>query len=149
MKAKHLEMRFEQTRLLSKMSPCTRRQFGAVIVNPITNSTISEGYNGLPKGCEHKLCGGDTCARDSLGVVSGQRLEVGCHHAEANAITNAARLGSAVQGCWLIVNGEPCLMCAKLIHHSGIQRVYCIDGGYSTKNGVDYFRQHGVEVILN
>ena len=63
-------------------------------------------------------------------------------------ITIAARLGAPTDGCWLVVNGEPCIACAKLIHHSGIGRVYCIDGGYLSSEGVEYLRTHSVGVVL-
>jgi dCMP deaminase len=47
----------------------------------------------------------------------------------------------------MIVTGEPCLMCSKLIHHAGISRVYVVDGGYMGENGVSYLERHGVEII--
>ncbi len=37
-------------------------------------------------------------------------------------------------------------MCAKLIHHSGILKVYVVEGGYKGANGVQYLRDHGVLV---
>jgi len=80
-------------------------------------------------------------------VQSGTRMEVGCHHAEMNVICNAAANGVPTRGAWMIVTGEPCLLCAKLIHHAGIARVLVVDGGYAGANGVDYLLQHGVLVI--
>ena len=47
---------------------------------------------------------------------------------------------------WLLVTGEPCTMCAKLIHHAGIARVVIVDGGFAGENGVAYLEGHGVEV---
>ncbi|MDA0374008.1 MAG: deaminase, partial [Planctomycetota bacterium] len=93
-----------------------------------------------------RLCGGETCLRDDLGVRSGERMEVGCHHAEMNVICNAAANGVPTRRAWLIVTGEPCAMCAKMIHHSGIARVLVVEGGYLGENGVRYLRDHGVEV---
>jgi dCMP deaminase len=63
-----------------------------------------------------------------------------------NVICNAAAGGVATQGAWLIVTGEPCMMCSKLIHHAGIARVVVVDGGYGGFNGVSYLEQHGVAV---
>jgi deoxycytidylate deaminase len=91
-------------------------------------------------------------ARDKLltkypPIQSGTQLHLGCHHAESNAITNAARLGIKTDGCHLVVTGEPCLACAKLIHHAGIAKVYCIQGGYVGGDaGPEYLRTHGIEV---
>jgi len=47
----------------------------------------------------------------------------------------------------MIVNYEPCLMCAKLLHHFGITKVYVIGGSYSTREGVDYLEANGVTVV--
>jgi len=145
MKAKFLKFRIAQCLQLASLSPCTRRQFGAVIVNPDSNSILAEGYNGTPRGHKHDLCGTNSCLRDC--VQSGTRLEVGCHHAEANALMNALRNHSDIRGSIMIVSGEPCLMCAKLIHHSGIETVYTIQGSYSAVDGVDYLKENNVEVI--
>ena len=79
-------------------------------------------------------------------VKSGTQVEVGCHHAEMNAICNAAAQGVSTAGMWLLVTGEPCRMCAKLTHHAGIVKVVCVDNGYSGIDGVAYLREHGVEV---
>jgi len=80
------------------------------------------------------------------GVKSGTRVEIGCHHAEMNVICNAAAAGVATAGAWLIVTGEPCMMCSKLIHHAGIKGVYIVEGGYAGENGVSYLEKHGVVV---
>jgi len=47
-----------------------------------------------------------------------------------NVICNAAAQGVAIKGMCLIVTGEPCLMCAKLIVQCGISHVICVKGGY-------------------
>ncbi len=64
-----------------------------------------------------------------------------------NVVCNAAANGVACRGAWLIVTGEPCVLCAKLIHHAGIVRVLIVEGGYLGANGVQYLRDHGVEVV--
>lgn len=80
-------------------------------------------------------------------IPSGTRLERGCHHAEGNVICNAASSGVKTEGAWLIVTGEPCLMCAKSIHHAGISKVLCVKGGYKGgDDGPDYLRENGVQV---
>ena len=60
---------------------------------------------------------------------------------------NAAANGVSTRGAWLICNGEPCMMCAKLIHHAGITRVLVVAGGYLGSNGCEYLKQHGVGVV--
>jgi dCMP deaminase len=106
---------------------------------------LMDGYNGGPRG-GGTLCGGDVCLRTEQEIPSGTRLEIGCHHAEMNVICNAAANGVSTRGAWLIVTGEPCQMCAKLIHHAGIVRVILVTDGYAGENGVQYLEAHGVEV---
>ncbi len=145
MKEKHIRIRIEQCLALAKASNCPRRKFGALLLDPSRNVTLMDGYNGGPRG-GGDLCGGDVCSRDELGVQSGTRMEIGCHHAEMNVICNCAASGVATQGAWLLVTGEPCVLCAKLIHHAGITKVVVVGGGYAGANGVDYLRAHGVAV---
>lgn len=145
MKDKHIQIRIEQCLALAKASNCPRRTFGALLLDPLRNVILMDGYNGGPRGGGH-LCGGETCLRDTMGVKSGTRMEIGCHHAEMNVVCNAAAGGVATRGAWLIVTGEPCLLCAKLIHHAGIEKVIVVTGGYAGENGVSYLHDHGVAV---
>jgi dCMP deaminase len=144
-KEKHVRIRIAQCLALADASNCPRRKFGALLLDPIRNVVLMDGYNGGPRG-GGDLCGGDVCLRDTLHIPSGTRMEIGCHHAEMNVICNAAANGVATAGAWLIVNGEPCILCGKLIHHAGIRRVLVVQGGYAGENGVAYLREHGVEV---
>ena len=145
MKDKHIQIRIEQCLALAKASNCVRRQFGALLLDPTRNVILMDGYNGGPRG-GGRLCGGEVCIRDTRGVKSGTRMEVGCHHAEMNVICNAAANGVSTRGAWLLITGEPCILCAKLIHHAGITRVLVVDGGYAGANGCDYLEAHGVGV---
>ncbi len=145
MKDKHIRIRVEQCLSLAKASNCPRRKFGALLIDPDRNVVLMDGYNGGPRG-GGELCGGTECLRDTMRVPSGERMEIGCHHAEMNVICNAAANGVACRGAWLIVTGEPCAMCAKMIHHAGIVQVMVVEGGYAGANGVDYLRAHGVTV---
>lgn len=145
MKDKHLAIRIEQCLALAKASNCPRRKFGALLVDPSRNVVLMDGYNGGPRG-GGELCGGEECLRDTMDIKSGTRVEIGCHHAEMNLICNSAANGVSTKGAWLIVTGEPCLMCSKLMHHSGISRVIVVDGGFGGANGCDYLESHGVEV---
>lgn len=145
MKKKHIDIRIQQCLLLSAASNCTRRKFGALLLDPVRNVVLMDGYNGGPRG-GGRLCGGEVCLRDEGAVQSGTRMEIGCHHAEMNVICNAAANGIKTQGAWLLVTGEPCVLCAKLIHHSGIGKVVVVEGGYAGANGCNYLQAHGVEV---
>ena len=146
MKEKHVRIRIEQCLALAKASNCPRRKFGALLLDPKRNVVLMDGYNGGPRG-GGELCGGDVCLRDTQEVVSGTRMEIGCHHAEMNVICNCAAGGVATAGAWLIVTGEPCTLCAKLIHHAGIAQVIIVEGGYMGANGVKYLEAHGVKIL--
>ena len=137
---KHIVFRIEHANKIKTLSPCPRGQVGAVIFNPETFTIISDGYNGPPRKGGH-LCGDTTCTRDDLSVLSGTRGEVGCHHAEVNAICNAARSGHTTAGMHMAVSCSPCLMCAKMIHHAGITQVYFQESNY-TSDGIEYLDQH-------
>jgi len=146
MKDKHLDIRIRQCLILAEASGCPRRKFGAVLLDASRNVVLADGYNGGPRGeAEGPLCRGSWCERD--GVESGTRMELGCHHAESNVIANAAANGIPTRGAWLIVTGEPCAMCARLIHHAGISCVVVVKGGYAGGNaGVDYLQRNQVPV---
>jgi len=79
-------------------------------------------------------------------IKSGTMMEKGCHHAELNAICNAAAQGIRISGSWLLITGEPCLMCAKAIHHAGIVKVVLIKGGYAGENGIQYLLDNRIEI---
>ena len=145
MKDKHIQIRIEQCLALAKASNCPRRKFGALLLDPSRNVILMDGYNGGPRG-GGTLCGGEICLRDKQKVISGTRMEIGCHHAEMNVICNAAANGVPTRNAWLLVTGEPCMMCAKLIHHAGIEKVIVVSGGYAGANGCDYLEGHGVAV---
>jgi dCMP deaminase len=117
-----------------------------MLIDSERNVIIADGYNGAPRGAPGSLCAGHYCERE--GVKSGTLMEKGCHHAEMNVICNAAAQGASTLNKTLIVTGEPCLMCAKLIHHAGIIRVILVAGGYlGGATGVDYLKRNNIEVI--
>lgn len=145
MKSKHLEHRIKTCLSLASLSPCKRRQFGCVVIDPEANVILSEGYNGALRGGS-ELCGGGACDRDKL--KPGCNYEVGCVHAEQNAIYNAARIGTSLEGSWFIINGEPCSICAKGIVQVGAKKVICVAGVFGQLDGVDILQNAGVDVVL-
>jgi len=141
-KTKHLKYWLECTLALAELSECSRRKFGAIIVDPVSNVSLVNGYNGAARGGSKQCAGDNACSRDIHQCESGTRLEIGCNHAEANALANAARIGISTLDKWLVVNGEPCIACAKLIHQAGISKVVCLQGVYTVHNGIEYLKQH-------
>ena len=126
-------------------SKCPRRKFSAIIVDP-DNQVISIGYNGNIRGQHGNLCGGDICLRNSENIESGHNLDVGCIHAEENAILNCARQGKSCVGSTMYVNGEPCRKCAARIAQAGIKTLIYKDAGYPD-HGLPILEENNVEII--
>ena len=87
-------------------------QVGCVIIGP-NREIRSTGYNSFPRGI-----------RDDVP----ERLErptkyLWIEHAERNAICNAARAGTATEGCTIFVEIMPCMDCARAIVQAGIVEV--------------------------
>jgi len=146
MKPKHIEIRKQQCSLIASASTCCRRKVGALIVDPKSNVTISEGYNGPPRTSVGELCGGGICLRDKLSIKSGTQNDVGCHHAEINAILNACRTGNSTLGKWMFTSCDPCLMCAKSIHHAGIVKVFTPLQTKVHQEGLEYLKSNNVDL---
>ena len=98
--------------LLSTRSPCERLHVGCVIVTAgeRKNRIVAAGYNGFLPGTPHT-----SRLRDGH--------EQATVHAEQNAIADAARRGSSVEGCVAYVTHFPCINCAKILAASGIAEV--------------------------
>ena len=99
-------------KVMSSRSTCLRLKVGSVIAKE--GRIISTGYNGAPSGvphCDHTNCGPDRACTRTV-------------HAEAGAISFAARFGVPLEGSSLYVTNSPCLDCSKLIINAGIKEVF-------------------------
>lgn len=144
--SKWIDCWMDHARLMSNMSICPRNKVGAFIIDH-NNNPISAGFNGPPRKSASRFCGRSGCDRERLKVQSGTRTEIGCHHAELNAIANAAARGIMLSGCSMFISVNPCLSCAKMIHHCGISRVIVpINDNYS-KSGIKYLIQNNILIV--
>ena len=103
--------------LMSTRSNCERLHVGCVIVTAGTrkNRLVAAGYNGYLPGTPHV-----SHLRDGH--------EQATVHAEQNAVADAARRGSSVEGCVAYVTHYPCINCAKILAAAGIAKLkYRID----------------------
>lgn len=110
------------TRQVAERSTCLRAKVGAVIVRD--RSILATGYNGSPAGLPHCLDAG--CLIYESRTPDGE-IEQNCYrtiHAEINAITQAARNGSAIQDAVIYVTHTPCIHCMKVLINTGIRTVY-------------------------
>lgn len=103
---------------ISRLSKDPSTQVGAVIIGP-TQEVRSLGYNGAPRGCSADEAG------DIRGTTRPEKY-YWFSHAELNAITNAARVGTPLAGSSLLVTHPPCMDCARAIVQAGITRVVTV-----------------------
>ena len=89
-------------------------QVGALVLGP-SHEIRSTGYNGAPRGCK--------ADEDDRGITRPEKY-FWFSHAEINAITNAARVGTPLEGSDLVVTHFPCMDCARAIVQAGIVAVY-------------------------
>jgi len=105
---------------VGQRSTCTRRHIGAVIVKD--KRILATGYNGVPSGLAH--CEDVGCLREQRGIPSGTQHEL-CRgiHAEQNAVIQAARHGTAIDGATVYCTHQPCVLCAKILINAGITEI--------------------------
>lgn len=98
--------------LISTRSSCERLNVGCVIVTggARKNRLVAAGYNGFLPGAPHA-----SHVRDGH--------EQATVHAEQNAVADAARRGSSVEGCVAYVTHYPCINCAKILASAGIAEI--------------------------
>lgn len=99
-------------KLIASRSNCERLNVGCVIVTAGArkNRLVAAGYNGWLPGTPHA-----SRMRDGH--------EQATVHAEQNAIADAARRGSSVDGCTAYVTHYPCINCAKILAAAGIAEI--------------------------
>ena len=102
----------EEVRLWSK-DPGTK--VGCVLVNQ--RRIVSTGYNGFPQTISDDL---------DRYIDREYKLSVTIH-AEKNAILNAAKNGTKVEGSTLYVTFPPCSQCASAVIQAGVAQVVCPD----------------------
>ena len=110
--AKYMEIAYA----VSKLSKDESTQVGAIVLGG-ANEIRSLGYNGAPRGC--------TADEDERGTTRPEKY-FWFSHAELNAITNAARVGTPLAGSSLLVTHPPCMDCARAIVQAGITRVVTV-----------------------
>jgi dCMP deaminase len=69
-------------------------------------------------------------------------------HAEQNAVAQAARFGTTLEGATLYCKMEPCQMCAKMIIAAGIKRVVCNKRYHAADMTREMFAKAGVELAV-
>jgi dCMP deaminase len=114
---------------------CDRKHVGAVIVRD--KAILSTGYNGSIRGLPH-------C--DDVGHMMDNGHCIATVHAEANAIIQAAKNGTAIDGADIYVTASPCWNCFKLIVNSGIKRIVFLEF-YRDERILSVAQSAGVELV--
>jgi dCMP deaminase len=125
---------------------CNRGRSGCVIVRD--KQILVTGYVGSPMGLPH--C--DDVGHQMKKVVheDGHVTQhcVRTVHAEQNAITQAAKLGIAINNATLYCKMTPCRTCAMLIINCGIKRVVCEKKYHAGAESEEMFKEAKVELIF-
>ena len=108
---------------VAERTTCLRRGVGAVIVKD--RRILATGYNGVPSGQRHEICRG--------------------LHAEQNAIVQAARFGTDIDGATIYINTQPCVVCAKMLINSGITEVV-YQNPYPDELAMSMLAESGIKV---
>lgn len=98
--------------VVATRSTCSRKHVGTVIVRDRT--ILSTGYNGSIRGTPH-------CDEVGHMMVDGHCVRT--IHAEMNAIIQAAKNGTSIDGATFYVTASPCWNCFKAIANAGIRKI--------------------------
>ena len=131
------------TRQVAERSTCTRAKVGAVIVRD--KSILATGYNGSPSGTPH--CSEVGCLVVESKTPEGD-TEQNCFrtiHAEMNAIAQAAKNGTSIEGASVYITHSPCFHCLKTLVNTGIRAIY-FEKPYKLDTVADIIKYTGVEL---
>jgi len=120
----------------ARQSTCLRRNYGAVIVDPVRRVQVSAGFNGACKGLPHCT----ECLRIKLKIPHNSDYQKCLSvHAEQNALVQAEQ---SVRNCYVYIYGidkevqeviqdpKPCFFCTKLMLNAGISKVITLTNIY-------------------
>jgi dCMP deaminase len=139
MKRKFIETHMKVAETYAQLSSAVRLKVGAVIVK--NDTIIGIGYNGMPSGWTNEC--EDIEYLEDGGQILTTKLET--IHAESNAICKVTKSTNSSENADMFVTHAPCIHCAKLIHQSGIRKVFYRDT-YRDDGGLKFLEKCGVEI---
>ncbi|MFA6524604.1 MAG: cytidine/deoxycytidylate deaminase family protein [Candidatus Paceibacterota bacterium] len=132
--------------MIGSRGTCDRGYAGAILVK--NKRILSAGYVGSPSGLPH--C--DEVGHEMQTIKNEDGAEsrhcIRTAHAEQNAISNAARVGIAIEGSTLYCKLTPCYKCAQSIINSGIVRVVALKDYHGGKRTKEIFKEVGIELSV-
>lgn len=121
------------------------KKVGAVILAPESMQMLSLGYNGMPRKVRE----------DKMHRWERPLKYKYVEHAERNALYNAVRHGTALEGSIAVVSMYPCCDCARGLIQSGIKMIITKDPQWNHERwGEDFriskemFEEAGIDVVL-
>ena len=136
----------ELTRTVASRSTCDRGRSGCVIVKE--KHILTTGYVGSPPGMPHCDEAGHLLRKviDEDGQVRQHCMRT--IHAEQNAIIQAAKFGTSLQGATLYCKMEPCRTCAMSVVAAGIKKVVCEKRYHAADDSREIFSRCGVDLVV-
>lgn len=163
MKLKYVNLYGKFINEYAAFSTCARLSVAAMLVKD--GRILSVGYNGVAKGHIHccemfkKTKDGIYAKYDELGelvkVYKNQEEWSAEHHAfsvdnefhaEMNCIAFASKNKINIADCDMVLNISPCINCAKMIYLFGIKNVYYIEKYDRDTSGIEFLKNHGVNI---
>ena len=117
-------------------SPNRVRQVGAALLTADGRTTLA-ACNAFPEG-----------VRNIEERHQGDEPWLWIEHAERNGICNAARAGTATEGCTIYVEIMPCMDCARAIVQAGIVQVVVSSERMAQYSSAYYDEHFGMTEVL-
>ena len=121
------------------------QKVGAILLAPESLQILSLGYNGMPRNIDESK--GERWARP----IKYKYVE----HAERNAVYNACRHGTPLEGSIAVVTLFPCCDCARALLQSGVTMVVSETPDFSHprwgedfKISMEMFQEAGIELVM-
>jgi dCMP deaminase len=130
--------------IIAKRATCNSGRAACLIAKE--NRVISTGYVGSVSGEPHcdeighlmiKQLNEDGSVSDHCGRTQ---------HCELNAIAQAAKYGTSINGATIYITMEPCFVCAKMLVQCGIKRVVAVKKYHKAQLSRELLKNANVEL---
>jgi dCMP deaminase len=129
---------------VSQMSYAERLKVGSILVKD--GNIISFGWNGMPSGWTNEC---EDVVTPTLSYLQGDestlRTKDEVLHSEQNLLMKLAKSTNSSEDADMFVTHAPCIHCAKLIHQSGIRKVF-YRNEYRDDGGLKFLEKCGVQI---
>jgi dCMP deaminase len=131
-------------KIVGTRATCDRGRSGCVIVR--NKQILVTGYVGSASGLPH--CDEIGHQMKTMRHEDGKETQhcVRTAHAEQNAIVQAAKVGTALDGSTLYCKMTPCRVCAKIIINAGIKKVICEKRYHAGEESEQMFQKTGIKL---